>query len=38
MPGHSLETMNKAIAEYIGTYPIKKVNKHGNAYMKKSRI
>ncbi|CAG2198117.1 unnamed protein product [Mytilus edulis] len=31
MPGHSLETMNKAIAEYIGTYPIEVVNKHGNA-------
>lgn len=27
MPGLSLETMNKAIAEYIGMYPIEIVNK-----------
>lgn len=38
MPGLSLETMNKAIVEYIGMYPIEIVNKHSNVYMKKSRI
>ena len=31
MPGYPLDAMNKAIAEYLGKYPIDTVNKHGNA-------
>ena len=35
MPGHSNDTMSKAVAEYIGSYPIDDINRHENARITK---